>query len=94
MNLAGSLHEAGLVGLFQQLLRERHEARVLHQAAPLRHLSGQRLAAFLPRHLQGLGERGVPLRQRRRQVPDALGQLLSGGHAVHLVISHRVGRRK
>lgn len=91
MNVASSLHEAGLVRLLQQLLRERQQAGVLHQAASLRHLSSQRLAALLPRHLQGLGERGVALRQRRREVPDALSQLLSGRHAVHLEITTGYG---
>lgn len=81
---ASGLHEAGLVRFLQQLLRERHEAGVLHQAPPLRHLRRQRFASFLPRRLQGLGEGGVALCQRRRQIPDALSQLLSGGDAVHL----------
>lgn len=94
MDLTGSLHEAGLVCFFQQLLRERHQARVLHQTASLRHLSSQRLAALLPRHLQGLGERGVALRQRRRQIPDALSQLLPGGHTVHLETSDRGWRQR
>lgn len=87
--LASGLHEAGLVCLSQQLLCESHEPRMFHQAASLRHLSRQRLAAFLPRRLQGLGERGVTLGESGRQVPDALGQLLSGRHAVHLVAQTR-----
>lgn len=84
MGEASGLHKARLVRFLQQLLRERHEARVLHQAPPLRHLRRQRLAPFLPSRLQGLGEGGVALRQRRRQISDALRQLLSGGDAVHL----------
>ena len=92
VNVAGSLHKAGLVRFLQQLLCEGHQARVLHQTAPLCHLGSQRLAAPLPRGLQGLGERSVALGQRGRQVPDALGQLLSGGHAVHLRIGDRAKR--
>lgn len=84
MREPSGLHEAGLVRLLQQLLGERHEAGVLHQAPPLRHLRRQRFPSFLPRRLQGLGEGGVALGQRRRQIPDALSQLLSGRDAVHL----------
>lgn len=84
MGEACGLHEARLVRFLQQLLRERHEAGVLHQAPPLRHLRRQRLAPFLPSRLQGLGEGGVAFCQRRRQISDALGQLLAGGDAVHL----------
>lgn len=84
MNLASGLHKAGLVRFLQQLLRERHQAGVFHQTASLCHLGRQRLAAFLPRGLQGLGERSVALGQSGGQVPDALGQLLPGRHAVHL----------
>lgn len=87
MSLARRLHKAGLVCFFQQLLSERHEARVLHQAPSLRHLSSQRLASFLPRRLQSLGERGVALRQSSRQIPDALSQLLPGRHTVYLVMN-------
>jgi len=94
VGLASSLHEAGLVRLFQQLLGERHEPRVLHEAASLRHLSGQRLAALLARRLQSLGVRGVALGQRGRQVPDALSQLLSGGHAVDLWKEDAGGQRQ
>lgn len=84
MGEASGLHKAGLVRFLQQLLRERHEPCVLHQAPPLRHLRRQRFASFLPCRFQGLGERGVALCQRRRQIPDALSQLLSGRDAVHL----------
>lgn len=75
---ASGLNKAGLVRFLQQLLRERHEACVLHHAPPLRHLRRQRLPSFLPRRLQGLGEGGMALGQRRRQISDALSQLLSG----------------
>lgn len=87
MSLASSLHKAGLVCLFQQLLGKRHEARVFHQASSLRHLSRQRLSSFLARRLQGLGERAVALGQSGRQIPDALSQLLSGRHTVYLVMN-------
>lgn len=90
MNVASGLHEAGLVRFLQQLLRERHQAGVFHQAASLRHLGRQRLAALLPRGLQGLGERRVAPGQGGGQVPDALGQLLPGRHAVHLWSATRV----
>lgn len=84
MGEASSLHKAGLVCFLQQLLCERHEAGVLHQAPPLGHLSSQCLASFLPRRLQSLGEGGMALGQRRCQIPDALSQLLPGRDAVYL----------
>lgn len=92
MSLARSLHEARLVRFFQQLLGERHEPRVFHQATSLRHLSSQRLPSLLPRRLQSLGERSVALGQGGRQIPDALGQLLSGRHAVYLVVSNTTNK--
>lgn len=88
MSLASSLHKAGLVCFLQQLLCERHEARVLHQAPSLCHLSSQCLTSFLPRRLQSLGERSMALGQSSRQIPDALSQLLSGRHAVYLVTNN------
>lgn len=88
MRLASCLHKAGLVCLFEQLLCERHEACVFHQAPSLRHLRGQCLPSFLPRHLQSLGEGGMALGQSGRQIPDALSQLLSGRHAVYLVANN------
>lgn len=87
MSLASRLHKAGLVCFFKQLLSERHEARVLHQAPSLRHLSSQRFASFLPRRLQSLRERSVALGQSSRQIPDALSQLLPGRHTVYLVMN-------
>lgn len=84
MGEASGLHEARLVRFLQQLLREGHEAGVLHEAPPLRHLRRQRFTSFLTRRLQGLGEGGVALCQRRRQISDALSQLLPGRDAVHL----------
>lgn len=88
MCLASCLHKAGLVCLFEQLLCERHEACVFHQAPSLGHLRSQCLTSFLPRRLQSLGERGMALSQSSRQIPDALSQLLSGGHAVYLVVNN------
>lgn len=78
MSLASCLHEAGLVGFFQQFLGERHQPRVFHQAASLCYLGRQRLASFLSRQLQRLSERSVTLGQSGGQIPDALSQLLSG----------------
>lgn len=72
MSLARCLNEARLVRLFQHLLGKRHQPGVLHQASPLRDLSRQRLAAFLPRRLQSLSERRMALGQSCRQIPDAL----------------------
>lgn len=88
MSLAGSLHKAGLVCFFQQLLGERHEARVLHHAPSLCHLSSQCLTSLLPRRLHSLGERGVAFGQSSRQIPDALSQLLSGRDAVYLAMNN------
>lgn len=92
MILASSLHKARLVCFLQQLLGKGHEPRMFHQPPPLRHLSGQRLASLLPGPLQGLGEGSVALGQGGRQIPNALSQLLSGGHTVHLVMSNTDGQ--
>lgn len=91
MSLARRLHKARLVCFFQQLLGKRHEPRVFQQTPSLCHLGRQRLASLLPRRLQSLGEGGVALGQSGRQIPDALGQLLSGGHAVHLEMNDTDG---
>jgi len=88
MSLASSLHKAGLVWFFQQLLGERHEPCMFHQAPSLRHLSSQCFASFLSRHFQSLGEWGVTLSQSSSQIPDTLSQLLSGWHAVNLVMNN------
>lgn len=92
MGLASSLHKAGLVCFFQQLLCKRHEPCVFHQGPSFCHLSSQRLATFVSRRLQSLGEGSVALGQSGRQIPDALSQLLSGRHAVYLEMNNTDGQ--
>lgn len=80
----GSLHEAGHVGLLEQLLRVDHQACMLQQASLPRELSGEGL--FFPGAgaLQGRGQSALPLRYGRPQLSDTVGEVADHRGAVGL----------
>lgn len=81
---SGSLHEAGCIGLFEQLLCVGHQARVLQQASPLWDLGRQGLLPPAAGSLQGQSQSPLALSYGRSQLTDTVGQLMQSHCAVRL----------